>query len=181
MQCVYCLVFMLLSALLYLCLEWYSQPTPKCQLHSRFHLFFFFFFFLLCRPCFLLWWLSHLKARPVPIFIPNDRFLSFAKHKIVSQQRIHLALSQSDLMDLVRDARAAPGSCWLAAFMAVIESECLKLWHFKSAWDKMTGWAVPHPVFVCLLLLPLLLFSAMLLYPSVCLLLHFLLIPFMSL
>lgn len=69
--------------------------------------------------------------------------------RLFLQQGIHLSLSQSDLMDLAWDARATPGSWWLAAFMAVIESECLKSWHFTSARHKMTGFV--H-VFVCRLL-----------------------------
>lgn len=107
------------------------------------------------------WQILYLKSRRVPIFIPNDRFLFTPSTRLFYNEE-SISPSQSDLMDLAWDARAAPGSCWLAAFIAVIESECFKSWHFTSAWAEQLS--CPSTSLSVLLFSPLALFFATLIH-----------------
>lgn len=77
------------------------------------------------------------RAASRSLFPVTDPLL--AELEIVLHQGARLFLSQSKMMDLAWDARAALGSRWLAAFMEVIECERLKSWHFASGWDKTSG------------------------------------------
>lgn len=109
---------------------------------------FSFFPVLLYHPCSLSWY-GHVFKRPdifSSLFSKTD-FLWWPSPRLFSnRESFSFSLSQTWYH---RMPGAAPGSLWLAAFMAMIECERLKSWHSKSACDKTADCTVP----LCLCLL----------------------------
>lgn len=116
-----------------------GQPL-RCLLHSRIHL--FLFIPVLCHLCFLFWCFNIFKSPAMfrSLFPMIDSFVGQAQDCFTTENPSLFLSVRPDGFGV--GCQGCSGSCWLD-FMAVIERECLKSWHFTSARDKMTDWAVP--------------------------------------